>query len=78
MTRTRGPQAVRAEWGRNIAQFREIGGFTSQEALADELGVTQQAVSLWERGVKAPRDEMRARIAKACGIDVAAIFPPIR
>ena len=41
------------EIGNQIRQLRQRRGIT-QEAMAQELGVTAQAVSKWERGVATP------------------------
>lgn len=48
-------------WGRRIRHEREGRGW-DQARLADELGVTQQTVSRWERGASRPRPDMAARI----------------
>lgn len=52
---------------------REDAGFT-QVTFAKELGVSQQAVSEWERG-KYPRDAMKVRVAKLLGSDPYELFP---
>lgn len=38
------------EFGNRLAEMRKEKGY-SQEELAEQLGVSRQAVSKWERGV---------------------------
>ena len=47
-----------------IRDVRVEQGMTQQQ-LADKLGVTDKAVSKWERGVSYPRSEER-RVGKEC------------
>lgn len=63
------------QWGRTLKSVREMRGFTTQRALADQLGVTDAAVSNWERGVSAPRDYMRSRIAQVLECEPSVLFP---
>lgn len=58
--------------GTRIYQARRVAGL-SQEALALKLGVTQSAVALWENGKTVPRRPLVQKIAKALGIDAAAL-----
>jgi len=53
----------------NIMRYRKDLGLT-QEALADQLGVTFQAVSKWETGQNLPDTAMLPRLARALGIGV--------
>ncbi|MFZ6013195.1 MAG: helix-turn-helix domain-containing protein [Bacteroidota bacterium] len=57
--------------GRNISRLRELRGM-KQEALADALGVSQQAVSKIEQSEKVEETTL-ARVAKALGVPEAAI-----
>ncbi len=57
--------------GRRLKILR--GSRTVQE-LANELGVSRQAVYAWEAGIRVPTDAMKRRIAKALGGTVEAIF----
>lgn len=61
-------------WGRNIADARQRSGM-SQERLARTLDISNQVVSRWERGVYAPRDATRIRLAEVLGVPVAELFP---
>lgn len=42
-----------AEWGKRLAAVRRAHGLT-QESLAEQLGVSRQAVAKWERGASLP------------------------
>lgn len=42
-----------AEWGKQLAAARRARGWT-QEGLAEQLGVSRQAVAKWERGATMP------------------------
>ena len=57
--------------GRNIARIRELKGM-KQEALADQLGVTQQMVSKIEQSENI-EDEKLDEIAQAIGVTPEAI-----
>jgi tellurite methyltransferase len=55
--------------GGNIMRYRKALGLT-QEALADRLGVTFQAVSKWETGQNLPDTATLPRLAQALNIGV--------
>ena len=57
--------------GKNIARIRELKGM-KQEALADQLGVTQQMVSKIEQSENI-EDEKLDEIAKALGVTTETI-----
>jgi transcriptional regulator with XRE-family HTH domain len=48
----------------------------SQQALADLVGVAQQHVARYERGVE-PRASMAVRLARALGTTVEQLWPPM-
>lgn len=54
----------------NYKKLREKSGLTQKE-LADELGVDQSAVCLWETGKTQPRAKLLPKIAKIlrCTVD---------
>ncbi len=78
--RQRGPDAAQRramrEFGSLVKLHREQAGMT-QEVLGRQLGLSQAAVSEWERGVSAPDWWLWARIAHAVGSDVGAMFAPL-
>ena len=59
--------------GANIRAFREKKGLT-QRALADNVLVSFQAISAWERGLSVPDLENAVRIADYFGISVDALL----
>ena len=59
--------------GQKIRELRRRDGRT-QEALADAIGVTSQAVSRWEAGGGYPDMEMIPSIANYFGISIDALF----
>lgn len=46
----------------------------SQSDLADILGVTQGAISQWEKGTSMPSTEKLPEIAKILGCEIADLF----
>lgn len=65
---------IRQEWGGNIARLRTLRGLT-RSALADQVGVTEAAVGMWERGETAPRPHIQLAIADALDCDHGVVFP---
>ncbi len=64
---------MQIEIGKNIRALRKNSGRT-QEALADALGVTSQAVSRWEAGGSYPDLEIVPSIANYFGITIDELF----
>ncbi len=58
--------------GSHIAKARRDSGMTQQN-IADELGVTFQAVSLWERGESLPDTDNLIGLAKLLGVSVSSL-----
>ena len=61
------------EIGNQIRQLRQRRGIT-QEALAQHLGVTAQAVSKWERGAATPDISMLPDISAYFGVTIDELF----
>ena len=55
-----------------ILQLRQAAGLTQAE-LARRVGVQTPQVSRWERGVARPSAHHARRLARALGIDLAAL-----
>ena len=66
-------RTLRILWGRRLREARKAAGL-SQLQLAETLGTLQEQISRWERGIYAPVDEMRPRLAKALGVPIAELF----
>ncbi|NCB51777.1 MAG: XRE family transcriptional regulator [Clostridia bacterium] len=58
---------------KNIRRLRKRDGLT-QDALAEKLHVTRQAVSNWETGRTQPDIDMLSEIADAFGADIAEVI----
>ena len=65
--------SVRRQWGQAIREVRKSQK-RSQAWLAQQVGVDQSAVSLWETGVRAPSLEIQLEIARALGIPARVLF----
>lgn len=61
------------EFGRRLASLRRQSG-KKQREVADELGVTPQAVSKWERGLSCPDILMLNELSSSLGVSIAALF----
>lgn len=64
---------VKTMVGRNCKRLRQRAGLT-QDALAERLHVTRQAVSAWETGKNQPDVETLAALAEALGADVRELI----
>lgn len=63
--------------GNNLIRLRERRGLTQQE-LADELGITRQAVSQWESGRAFPSMEKQLALSRLYGVSLEELYggPP--
>ena len=59
--------------GRFIGDMRREQGFTQKE-LADALGVTDKAVSKWERGVSCPDIALIIPLARLLGVTAGELL----
>lgn len=59
--------------GKNICEMRKTAGLT-QEALADKLGISYQAVSKWENGLSCPDLALIPAIAEIFDTDINTLF----
>lgn len=61
------------ELGSRLRQLRKAKGLT-QEALAEQVGVSKPAISSWEKGRAQPRAARATALAKALGVPVQSFF----
>ena len=61
------------EFGRRLASLRRQSG-KKQREVADELGVTPQAVSKWERGLSCPDILMLDELSTSLGVTITELF----
>ena len=61
----------RTEAGKKLVELR---GNKSQEEVAKAVGITQAALSMYERGKRTPRDDVKIKLANYFESDVAFIF----
>lgn len=69
----KGGMEVKNSFGANLAALRNHAGL-SQSALAEQLGVSRQAVSSWERDLSEPDISSIDRIAEVLGVPVSALI----
>ena len=61
----------RVEIGRRL---RDLRGEKPREAIALEIGVTANAITNYENGVRVPTDDLKMKLAKYFGKTVQEIF----
>lgn len=65
----------KATFGAKFKQAREaVDPPLTQADIATDLNVAQTTVSAWERGVAAPRDDLRPRLAELLGVAANWLF----
>lgn len=64
---------MKNSFGANLSDLRNHAGL-SQSALAEQLGVSRQAVSNWERNLSEPDIASIERIAEALNVSVSALI----
>ncbi len=56
------------------ARLKNLRGDKPQKEVADAIGVTDMAISLYEAGERVPRDEIKVALAKFYGVTIESIF----
>ena len=59
--------------GSRIKDLRTERGETTED-MAREIGITASAVTMYERGFRIPRDEIKIKISEHFGVPVESIF----
>ena len=54
--------------------LKKLRGKKSQEAIANDIGITKSSWAMYEREERVPRDEVKVRIATYFGMTVQEIF----
>lgn len=55
-------------------RLRDLRGENTLEYVANGIGVTTMAVSLWERGERVPNDVLKVKLANFFSVPVSSIF----
>lgn len=66
------PKAQHVEFARRLVARMTRYGITAT-AIKDECGVDEEAVRLWMRGKRMPKDDNLKRLAKMLGVDAAVL-----
>lgn len=64
---------MRADFGARLRQYR-LAHAKSQDALAEELGVSRSAVAMYELGLRIPGDLAKVKIARLLGVSIQSLF----
>ena len=62
---------------KNLREIRKKCGLTQKE-LAERIGSSESAISMYETGKRIPRDEIKIRIAEYFHVPVESIFFPTK
>lgn len=54
--------------------LKKLRGNRTQDEVAANIGVTKSAYSMYERGERTPRDEIKVKISRYYGVPVQDIF----
>ena len=55
-------------------RLTDLRGEKSQSEVAEAVGITQAALSMYERGERIPRDNVKIKLANYYGVSVAVLF----
>ena len=71
--KTRKGTVMNVEIAQRLAELRRERGF-SQEGLAEQLGLSRQAVSKWERSESSPDTDNLIALAKLYGVSLLSLI----
>ena len=63
--------------GEKIRQYRLANGWTQQE-LGAKIGISKNAIGNYEKGFRSPKKNTMFDLAKAFGISIDDLFPPVQ
>lgn len=55
-------------------KLRALRGSQTQDVVAQAIGITKSALSMYETGKRIPRDEIKLRLAHYYGLSVEFLF----
>lgn len=55
-------------------RLRELRGTKSRKEVANACGISISAVSMYENGIRVPRDEVKVKLARLYGTNVEKLF----
>ena len=55
-------------------RLKELRGKTPAIVVAEAIGISRSALSMYETGARMPRDEIKEAIARYFGVSVGALF----
>lgn len=56
------------------SKLRELRGNKSTKEIANAIGVSQAAISMYETGKRVPKDEIKKKLASYFGVTVDYLF----
>lgn len=56
------------------SRLREARGNTPRSEVAEAVGITVSAISMYENGNRVPRDEVKIKLARYYGVSIQDIF----
>ena len=56
------------------SKLRELRGNKSTKEIANAIGVSQAAISMYENGKRVPKDEIKKKLASYFGVTVDYLF----
>ena len=55
-------------------KLKNLRGGKTQEMVAKDVGVSLSAITMYERGERMPRDEIKVKLANYFGVSVSSLF----
>jgi len=55
-------------------RLRELRGSRTIREISDQTGISESALGMYERGERNPRDDVKLKLARVYGVNIADIF----